>query len=401
MGREAYEAAGGTLTRDLFAEGDAAYLDDPALLERLFTAKLAAAAEARRAEGWRWIETHAEPYVPWDLGRGLGRVYPLPADMTDEEEEELATLHALAEAGELDEAGEERLDALEAARPEAFLPEHKAVAGGWLYVDRTGELCGTLGFVRAEDRMEAEAVGAIAPLPAPHGNGGDASRTGGTKGPYPAALLDDLRTIRLAAAQGALMDRPDLVLDLLAFCLTPESGRRGTLLAVRPETQRVFPPERDGFAPDARLAGEPGRYGEDLDLLDAFAAFRARGREHRDATLAEGLARSLRYAAGPQDRARALFEQVEREAGADMRAVWRPTAANFFGRLTSGALDDLLKELLDRTDADPGIKEFKAKRKGEKAQALERLFSDPEHQASWLVTPEQKARLDAWVPPGA
>ncbi len=84
-----------------------------------------------------------------------------------------------------------------------------------------------------------------------------------------------------------------------------------------------------------------------------------------------------------------------------MRAVWRPTARNFFGRVTPAYLDDLLTNLLGLESSNPGVKAFRAMRKADKAHAMERLFSDPEYQAVWGVTPETKARIDAWVPEGA
>jgi ParB family chromosome partitioning protein len=58
VGLEAYEAAGGTSTRDLFSEGEGAtYLDDSALVMRLTQEKLAAAAQDLQAkEGWKWTQ---------------------------------------------------------------------------------------------------------------------------------------------------------------------------------------------------------------------------------------------------------------------------------------------------------------------------------------------------------
>ena len=63
---DTYEAAGGGIRRDLFAEGDAGvYLTDAALLERLAQDKLAGIAATVRAEGWAWVDatpgmTHAD-----------------------------------------------------------------------------------------------------------------------------------------------------------------------------------------------------------------------------------------------------------------------------------------------------------------------------------------------------
>ena len=53
VGTEAYAAAGGTITADLFAEDGNGYADDPALVETLAIAKMAEIEAGHRAEGWQ------------------------------------------------------------------------------------------------------------------------------------------------------------------------------------------------------------------------------------------------------------------------------------------------------------------------------------------------------------
>lgn len=66
VGMEAYSTAGGTLTKDLF--GDSIYLNDAALLDTLFTAKLEAEAQAQASE-WAWIVTcENSQYASWEAG---------------------------------------------------------------------------------------------------------------------------------------------------------------------------------------------------------------------------------------------------------------------------------------------------------------------------------------------
>lgn len=66
VGLDAYEAAGGGIRRDLFADDDAGvYLTDAALLEKLAQDKLAGIAAEVKAEGWAWVDatpsvTHAD-----------------------------------------------------------------------------------------------------------------------------------------------------------------------------------------------------------------------------------------------------------------------------------------------------------------------------------------------------
>ena len=58
VGLDTYEAVGGNIRRDLFAEGDTGvYLSDVALLEKLAQQKLDDLAAEVRAEGWAWVET--------------------------------------------------------------------------------------------------------------------------------------------------------------------------------------------------------------------------------------------------------------------------------------------------------------------------------------------------------
>jgi len=56
IGLDAYEAAGGTVRRDLFAEEGSGFIQDRDLLHRLADEKLQAAAETVRAEGWSWVD---------------------------------------------------------------------------------------------------------------------------------------------------------------------------------------------------------------------------------------------------------------------------------------------------------------------------------------------------------
>jgi ParB family transcriptional regulator, chromosome partitioning protein len=60
VGIEDYEAAGGTVRRDLFDDDQSGYLADADLLCRLAQQKLDALADAIRHEGWAWTEARIE-----------------------------------------------------------------------------------------------------------------------------------------------------------------------------------------------------------------------------------------------------------------------------------------------------------------------------------------------------
>ncbi|WP_300074482.1 hypothetical protein [uncultured Ruegeria sp.] len=84
--------------------------------------------------------------------------------------------------------------------------------------------------------------------------------------------------------------------------------------------------------------------------------------------------------------------------GADIRSIWTPSAENCFKRLKGVQLDQLYKDLLDLHLDTDDYRLFSKSKKGEKVEALHKLFNDPEHQKALRITAEQKARIDAWVP---
>ena len=165
VGVAAYEAAGGPVLRDLFADEyeHGVWLEDPALLIELAMKKLTAAADELSTR-WKWAEAMAD--VDWSATARLGRIQPEPAEPTDEEKaeiEKLRTRHdelvnmdedewtdALVEEAE---AIEPRLDEIE-AQVEArarFKPEDFAMAGCIATIGRDGSLQVIQGLVKPED----------------------------------------------------------------------------------------------------------------------------------------------------------------------------------------------------------------------------------------------------------
>ena len=143
VGVDAYEAAGGAVLRDLFADEheNGVWLEDPALLVDLAMKKLAAAADELSTR-WKWAEAMVE--VDWSATARFGRIHPEPGEPTDGEAAEIGRLRARhGELSDMDEddwteelAGEAetveaRLDAIEAqvgARA-LFKPEDFAMSG--------------------------------------------------------------------------------------------------------------------------------------------------------------------------------------------------------------------------------------------------------------------------------
>ncbi|MBP1807002.1 ParB/RepB/Spo0J family partition protein [Rubellimicrobium aerolatum] len=387
VGREAYLAAGGRLGGDLFTEED--LFDSPDVLDRMFEAKLRAEAEALRvAQGWAWAEISLSDYLGHpEIERWQGgRLYPAPGELTEEQAARYDELAELANGDVLDEEGEAELAALSEAADGAYTPEQKAHAGIILRVDHRGEVRVHDGIVRPEDCEAAIAAGVLAP--SLHGAGT------GPKPPKPAisaALAEDLTRITRGARQSAALDHPELLLDLLAFQLVGQLGYRYAF-GLRPTEVRVQPLSETGYTLDERLQA-PRDAPKDpwtADFAKAFRAFRKRGPEAVRADLVRSLAALLDV----EDET--LGALIDKEAKADLRKVWTPTAENFFARVGGSTLDALWCELLELAPEHPTATSFAKLKKREKAETLEALFADPRAHRS--VTEAQATRIATWRP---
>ena len=395
VGLDAYEAAGGSLTRDLFS--DTVALHDADLLQDLFTERLNAEA-GKLAAGWKWAEVMADEYVSYSVTEKLARLYPVEGVLTEEQAERYDELAELANADALDEAGQAELEALDAIIKGDFTDAQRAVAGYYVYVSHSGTMQMSGPWVRTEDRAAAIEAGVLTGHAA-GATGSDAAPA--PKSPYSGALVEDMKAIRLAAIQTALLDKPEMVFDLLAFGLSLASGVSTSVFDLSPGRPNNCPSKTDGLEWSDRLAHPPAGHEawsrpelRVKDLAQAFRDFTAAGKKARNAALVEGMARTLPYGAGDAD----FFALIEADSGASIRKVWTPTAENFFARVSADYLDALH---LDLTGCDPqcnGFKAFKSQKKGEKAAGMERLFTDAAYQSAWKIDAEKKARIDAWVP---
>ena len=109
VGIEAYEAAGGAIVSDLFAEEDDStrYLSDRSLLVRLAEAKLEPIAAEAHAEGWAWIEIAIDG-VAWS--QFPERVREHRRELSAEDTAEQERLYAKLDETE-DEAEIEKIEA--------------------------------------------------------------------------------------------------------------------------------------------------------------------------------------------------------------------------------------------------------------------------------------------------
>ncbi|MGS1117429.1 ParB/RepB/Spo0J family partition protein [Castellaniella sp. UC4442_H9] len=249
VGLQAYEAAGGRVTRDLFTTDDdphGTYLQDPEILQRLARDKLQADV-AKLGEGWAWIEgvllvTDAR----WaGYNNKYGRVYAQTRKLT---KDEAAQVKALTKR--IDKIGQE-MDAFEDLDNEAdaasrdrlndelsdcelqreaittaartWPDEARKISGVGVYVDATGGLNVTYGLIRPEDRAAAKAA---AEETAGEGDDFQALRTSlpapMTRPAYSERLMRQLTAHKIGAVGADLAGKPTIALAVLVAQLGQE-----------------------------------------------------------------------------------------------------------------------------------------------------------------------------------
>lgn len=377
-----YRAAGGSVIEDLFQ--DETWFLDEARLQRAFDARLADAAdEVRATEPWAFVWHTTESHPRQDARtEDCELVAPDPIDLP---EADAAELNALLETPSWQRSADEdaRLEELTSRARGSFTEDQMRGLGVILYVDRNGDL----------RRLEGLC------LPAPAGTDADEpdNDTGddGPDTPAPAAapttphaVLEDLDAVRLHALQSALLDKPALLLDLLAWQI--DAGiHYARPIGVHFDSPRNMPSFTDHLLASERLDRPLDRTG--APTAASLAAFREKGTKHRNDVLTTALARAV------HSRRDAFGHDLMRLAGADIRAIWTPTAQTYFARLRGPALDAILAELLP--DDEDAAARFAALKVRDKAAFLGRLFNDAETQESLGLDRATRTRIDTWLPP--
>ena len=448
VGIDTYEAAGGPVLRDLFADEheNGVWLEDPALLMQLATDRLKVAAD-ELATRWKWAEARLD--VEWsDLAR-FGRVRPTPAEQTCEEKAEIERLHtrqgefaeldddewtqALAEEAEGIDTRLAEIDEAIKARA-VFKPEDIAIAGCIVTVGNDGALQVVHGLVKPED-MPADTDAATGTSEASAQNGGgqhDGRQTAsGIQSPaisgpaMPPArpdpeaearkeagvgigLADDLRAVRTALVKAHLAGNFAAAFDLMLFQMgravfTPGYHDHALDIAVRETPER--PPLRvnddafGGWSPgEAMLADRsslPFDWLEIEDRQESFAALRALPQADKQRLFAACVARTVNGQLAFEADARPELEATVARLDIDFAAHVRPTAEMFWSRVRKDRMLSVAREVL-------GLEWAHAHRKDKKATlatAMETAFAKGDSPPLG-VTNESHAAALAWAPPG-
>ncbi|RUV91656.1 MULTISPECIES: hypothetical protein [unclassified Mesorhizobium] len=240
---EAYEAAGGGVICDLFAErGDDAYLTDAALLDRLFAQRIEAVIEPVRAEGWQEVLFSSEGYYSISE-KYRGRIYPTRREMTPEEQqqrdamtEQLVALGVDAEVDpdneELAAQWQELSDRIDAMTPEVYDPEEMAKAVAVACFDYNGNLTIHRGLTVKNGNTRSEA------------KTGPKVDAEGIELPG-AAMQEELAAVRTACVAADLAANPKIALVATVHALAAEAfSRYGGHSACQISLDRGHPEQR-------------------------------------------------------------------------------------------------------------------------------------------------------------
>ena len=375
VGLDSYEAAGGGIRRDLFAEGDAGvYLNDAALLERLAQDKLAGIAATVRAEGWAWVDAtpgvthadlHAFQHAPRERRepnkREAARIEKLHAKMQEVAEAVDAAMDANDEdkADALQEEGEalgEQLQALEDGLQD-YSANVKAAAGAIVTIDRSGEAVIHRGLMR---EAEAKALHTLERLRQGFGSEGEAENDDEGKDgdderqPKTAALSDRLAqrlsAHRTAALQIEVARHPQVALAAVVHGMVQavlQESRYGFKRDSLPLGVSLKVQDRlEGMAPDwphsaaaVALRELQQVAGEWLpeDSAELFAVLLAKSQDELVRLLAVCVASTV-DAVTPRATPRQPGAELAQAVGLDMAAWWQPTADGYFKHVPKAAV---------------------------------------------------------------
>jgi ParB family chromosome partitioning protein len=444
VGVEAYEAAGGIVTRDLFAEDDGGWLETVGLLDRLVAEKLKAEAETIAAEGWKWIEAAVD--FPYGHDHHLRRLDGTPEGLTAEEQATLDALNAeharleadYASADELPDEVDQRIGEIETAlakfedRRVRFEPADIVRAGAFVSIDEDGGLCVARGYVRPEDeaasgdpeggvaaQVDVDGAGESSPAaPATHrashvavitigGEALPAEDEDDAIAPLPERLLIELTAHRTLALRDAVAKNPHVAMTALLHKLCLDTFRHGARDGcLEASVRHVFFSAQAADLKESlssrAVAERHEAWKADLpkDSATLWDWLSALDEDRRSMLLAHCVSFGVNALHEKGDRhggpgissegVQRRIREADRLAnlvGLDMfEAGWRPTVENYLGRVTKPRILEAVRE----ARGEDSVRLIDHLKKTDMAKEAERLLEG----TGWLPEPLRGAGFD-------
>jgi ParB family chromosome partitioning protein len=411
VGRTAYIEAGGRVDLDLFTDSTTERWIDGDLLNRLVADKLAAAAEGlREREGFAEVRvlpsTHVTYNDTWDLRPLKGETPPLTPEQEarlKEIEAELETVNEAYEDSDEEGAAEyankaEMLEAEYAAieKPTPILTEdQKAGALAYVVIGHDGQprLHEQLYVVPVEEDESGDTDDEIDGQEA-----GEEDVTASGKPAYSQRLSQELAEMKSELVRVHIASDPGFALDLGTFWMVDKATRQygGDDLATELKADKPWS-ALTGFQSGTLAAEEWSKIGDGLDrswieagdACQRYDAFCALSDEDRAAWLAWAVARTL-HAVVAGKKAGAFIDHLGIKLDIDVAAWWRPTANNYFDRLSSKAA---ILAHLDEIGGKELSSRYGASKKHDLATSAEKIFA-----GSVPIEADLRETAVAWVP---
>lgn len=373
VGLEAYEAAGGVVIRDLFAEPDALsgmQLQDLDLLHRLADAKLRAAGAEVEAEGWKWVE-----YSLTDRARdrSFGREEQAQRELTEAERQAMLTLQgelrtaqdvldALLEADADDESADtayfeadQRIGAIEAQLRAAELAcaswtdTQKTRAGAMVFLSG-GRVEIERGLVRPEDKKS------VAVAIERSGERIPQSVQTGARPAISEKLMRNLTAHRTGAMQAAMVQNPFVALVCLVYTLArprftdrPCMGGSALQITAQGASYRELCEQGSEFATSQAaevMADAAHLWGDRLpgDHEALFKWLLVQDVEGLMELLAYCTACSLDAVEGRERTDHNDSDSMARALGLDMADWWEATAPKYFHHVSKAKAAEAVRE---------------------------------------------------------
>ena len=437
VGATAYEAAGGRITRDLFSGDEDGFLDDAALVKRLAIEKLEAKAAELRAS-WAWTKAVLDP--EYGLMAQYARLRPQPAEVPAEIAAEIE--HIEQRLGELEEIGEDdwtdelmtEAAQLEERRTEidetidglaVYSDKDRARAGVIVTIGDDGEFCLHQGLVE-----RTATRGAAAPHTGDGEGGGEddggddacvstpsedddeesarpsvgAEQTLRKECGFSQSLVEDLKAHRLQITRAYLATNFGVAFDLALYSLCVdlfERRYRSHPLDLRAIETAPRSSLNDLSATPADRLIETHGCALDLDWLklspaEGFAAVSALPAEAKQSLFAWCIASCLKPQLAIEDKADTVIEAAGRRLAIPFADFWRPTAANYWGRVKKAHSLAIGRQILGERWA----RDHADDKKPVLAAALETAFDPAKSNACIGLDRTARDSAAAWLPPG-
>lgn len=403
VGEEAYIAAGGTLTADLFSDRDSTFAD-AAQVKSLLGGKLTVlAARIQQEQGWGWSEFRMSELGDNVTDREQYRFAMPDAVLTDDEQQRISELEEKMDATDSHDdeyALQQEIDDIvcEATYREAT-PEFRAAHGVWVSWDGGNfKVQAGIHKVTDEERQEEEKA-----LQARRDNVVTYTTPDIPADAYPATLVKAMSAERTLAVQAELAGRPDVSVALLTWtlCLGLFDRRHG---------QRSEPLKASVSSNQYHLASlaPSGEEGKALTALNAQ-------KKALQATLPEnwhlGFTWLLSWSAeqvntllgfcaahgidGIQERLynrtdKSALDGLEAALDFDLRTWWQPDAENYFGKLKIAQIGKAY-ESAGLTDKAGEVVKLKRR---DAAKAAEQDLNAVGWLPDWMVRPAPAAQAE-------